>query len=172
MKKTCETCFSEFDRPYRLSFSQWESRRFCSKKCVRRDEKPLSENTHYRTTKFKGKNISKHRLLVQSYLGRKLERFELVHHINENKLDNRIENLKVVSPKDHALEHGQWKHNKIKKCDVCGVEYEPSPTKRAISKTCSKECRYKLTSLTNRNKHAPNSMYRENAYPCQVKNRK
>lgn len=109
---------------------------------------------------------------MEQKLGRKLERFELVHHINENKLDNRIENLKIVTPKEHALEHGQWKHQIKKNCLVCFKEYEPKPTKRASSKTCSKECRYKLTSMTNRNKDAVNSMYRDDAFPSQIKKRK
>ena len=172
MKKICETCSSEFERPYRLSFAQWELRRFCSKKCVTRVVRPLGENTIYRGSKRGGIRKDEHRFIMEQKLGRQLDRFELVHHINENKRDNRIENLKVVTPKEHAIEHGQWKHQKIKKCEVCGIEYEPKPTKRATSKTCSKECRYKLTSLTNRNESAPNSMYRENAYQSQVKSRK
>lgn len=38
MKKPCETCGEEFDRPKKLSVSQWENRRFCSKKCRRKTE--------------------------------------------------------------------------------------------------------------------------------------
>jgi len=38
---------------------------------------------------------------MQCYLGRKLETWEHVHHINGNGLDNRIENLQVLSNSEH-----------------------------------------------------------------------
>lgn len=121
----------------------------------------------YRMTKINGKSRLMHRAIMERHIGRKLSRFELVHHKNGNKKDNNIDNLEVVNPKEHASVHNMQKYPIEKNCEVCGKKYIPKPTKRKISKTCSRECRYKLLSLINCNPNAKNSMYRENAYPCQ-----
>lgn len=42
---------------------------------------------------------------MQNHLGRKLGRFEVVHHINGNKEDNRLKNLEVKSLSEHSKEH-------------------------------------------------------------------
>jgi len=53
----------------------------------------------------KMKAVKEHRLIMETHLGRKLEPWEVVHHINEDKLDNRIENLEVMSFGDHTKHH-------------------------------------------------------------------
>jgi transposase len=49
-----------------------------------------------------------HRVIIENHLGRKLETWEHVHHINEIKHDNRIENLQVMNVSDH-MKHGHQK---------------------------------------------------------------
>ena len=93
----------------------------------------------YRKTKINGKTFNVHRRLMEIHLGRTLTRDEVVHHINGDRLDNRIENLEVMTHKQHAVHHKQ-KHPVTKSCTVCNREYEPHPTKRARSKSCSREC--------------------------------
>jgi hypothetical protein len=51
------------------------------------------------------KYIFQHRLIMQEYLGRELLLSEVVHHINHNKSDNRLENLQVLSRSEHILLH-------------------------------------------------------------------
>ena len=52
-----------------------------------------------------GKKMQLHRHLMEMHLGRKLERHEVVHHKNDNPLDNRIENLEVMTLSDHTRHH-------------------------------------------------------------------
>jgi hypothetical protein len=65
----------------------------------------------YRYVSVDGTKIGQHRHLMQQHLQRKLTRDEVVHHINEDKLDNRIENLVVVSRAEHRRLHRgrKWK---------------------------------------------------------------
>jgi hypothetical protein len=50
-----------------------------------------------------GKWIPEHRIIMEKYLTRKLLKSETIHHINGNKVDNRIENLQILSRSDHHI---------------------------------------------------------------------
>ena len=105
----------------------------------------------YKTCKINGKTKLLHRHLMEQQIGRALLPGEHVHHKNGDRWDNRMENLELLTHKDHMHGHKQ-KHPIVKVCEVCGCEYVPHPTKRKRSKTCSKACSYKLRWINRRKK--------------------
>ena len=51
--------------------------------------------------------VYEHRHLMSQKLGRVLERHEHVHHLNNNGLDNRIENLQLLTNSEHRKLHNK-----------------------------------------------------------------
>lgn len=64
--------------------------------------KPLGlPKRHYKTILVNGNPVREHRYVMEQHIGRKLKSWEDVHHINGDPLDNRIENLIVLTRRDH-----------------------------------------------------------------------
>jgi hypothetical protein len=54
---------------------------------------------------FGTKGIEEHRSVMEQHIGRKLRSNEIVHHINGDRVDNRIENLSVMTRSEHMSHH-------------------------------------------------------------------
>ncbi len=59
----------------------------------------------YRVIGRNGKHKAEHRIVIETNLGRELHTDEVVHHIDGNKLNNAIENLRLMSNAEHTREH-------------------------------------------------------------------
>ena len=58
---------------------------------------------------------SEHRYIMEQHIGRILSKKEVIHHINHNKMDNHIENLKLYSSGGQHIKENHFKlipHNK------------------------------------------------------------
>lgn len=111
----------------------------------------MAYESHYRKVKHpvSGKFVYEHRLVMELHIGRPLLSTEVVHHINHDRHDNRIENLELIASRsEHMKEHhrdpnftqrGPRPH--LQKppvpCAWCGKEFRP-PQKRV--KCCSVSC--------------------------------
>ena len=87
---------------------------FCSKKCVYEYKKENYKHKTYLENGYevryiggynKKGNVKEHRYIMEQHLGRKLNDNEIVHHIDGNKLNNDISNLKVMTKGEHSSFH-------------------------------------------------------------------
>lgn len=162
MTKPCEWC-GNIMQPHPKSATRrhaenpaaFQRRRFCSKACgnawSQAQPKPRLPRVkcRYRNVKIGGVTISEHRHVMSQIVGRPLEPTEYVHHKNLDTQDNKPENLELMSPQAHSIEHNQ-KHPLSKSCVICGAIFTPHKTKRARQQTCGRECMRRLISLRRR----------------------
>lgn len=80
----------------------------------------------YKMLSVRGRKVAEHRLVMERHVGRKLLWNEHVHHVNENKLDNRLENLVITDPGEHHRVHHfrRFRSPTHKQCIRC-MEIKP-----------------------------------------------
>lgn len=79
-----------------------------------------------------------HRLLMEEKIGRLLDRKEVVDHVNGNKLDNRVENLQILSPVLHGKKHAKYAIPFKFICPQCGKEKIIADRNRKFRKKTNK----------------------------------
>lgn len=89
--KNCKICETSLTK---------KQKKVCSRKCLGKHLSKLFRGkgkSLYIQIRVNGERIYLHRHIWEKANGRKLEFGEIIHHINEDKRDNRAENLEVLS---------------------------------------------------------------------------
>jgi hypothetical protein len=94
--KLQESIDSSFGEVYNTATHQPEFMSSNGYKYIYAPDNPHCNNNGY---------VPEHRFIMERVMGRYLLTNEVVHHKNHNRLDNRIENLEVMSKSDHSRLH-------------------------------------------------------------------
>jgi hypothetical protein len=120
---TCDVCSESC--PKRLTKKQmFQQKTYCNLICHGIMQKKMNKRTIYEdgwrikkayygyvvkriwNDRHKGEWVTQHRYNMEQYLGRKLLRTEIVHHIDMDKTNNNINNLWLCNHSTHTTAHG------------------------------------------------------------------
>lgn len=102
-KVTCFLCGS----PFSVHSSKFirNKRFFCRRGCYNIAMRTGSLKNGYKVISVDGKQVLEHRVIVEKSIGRSLLSTEHVHHIDHNRLNNKISNLEIVTLPQHTSIH-------------------------------------------------------------------
>jgi hypothetical protein len=155
-QRTCPTCGSSFHA--RLSAIKKGEGRYCSRVCGNVSRGRVGEENGnwkggrfvrsdgYVSVRVGSKYELEHRHIMEQHIGRTLKKGEQVHHLNEDKSDNRIENLELTNISEHISKYhpskkdlSKWTAIACLNCDVVFAERIKKIQKNP-SCFCSRSC--------------------------------
>lgn len=110
-RKYCAQCNTEFQ-------TEKATQKYCSRSCtyLARQGQPAwnkgqgngwKDKRGYRwvsvTENGKRRQVREHRYVMEQHLARRLEPWEVIHHINGDIADNRLGNLQLISHDEHTI---------------------------------------------------------------------
>lgn len=155
--RTCQECGTILVQRQNEKPGRFATRKYCSTRCVaavgsrasaaRPPTSGVIERNGYLMKWVRGRKQARgssqssgiyvyvHRLVMEAYVGRELASHEVVHHINHDRHDNRIENLRLYnSNAEHRLDETIELRGPKPLCPVCGA------TARRDRTYCSRRC--------------------------------
>ena len=101
----------------------------------------MTEKIYYRGRRHNGIKQDVHRAMMEEHLGRKLDRQEVVHHINGDKHDNRLGNLQVMTLSEHTRHHlsGKPLSEETKKKLSDSLKGRPRPDRWVVTRKQAEE---------------------------------
>lgn len=104
---------------------------------------------NYPGKKYRGRYAYEHHIVFWKYKKTIIKNEEIIHHKNNNKRDNRIENLELLTNQDHSKLHARGKSQIELCCPICAKTFkkELRQFKKRLT-SCSKFCGYKLGHIT------------------------
>jgi len=117
----CPHCGIHYGKREGQSPSHHKRQKYCSTSCSTKSDvgNPLKSGKNhwnwkggvyitksgYKKILIEGKYRLEHIVIMEKSIGRSLAKHECVHHINENRSDNRIENLELMTRSAHGRLH-------------------------------------------------------------------
>jgi hypothetical protein len=108
----CQICNKQFECFISSLRTTCGNKKCISKIISLKNKKYDNYNSSYIPSRKNKKYKDLHRIIMEKYLKIDLLRNEVIHHINGNKQDNRIENLQLMTNCEHSKLHSFLKRNK------------------------------------------------------------
>lgn len=100
--KHCQSCGDKFVYEGRLLTKRFEAAKYCSRSCANnRSDWWKGNATRYRTIALQH---NEHKCVVCGF-----DKIVCIHHIDENKKNNKITNLIPLCPNHHEMFHSKWR---------------------------------------------------------------
>jgi hypothetical protein len=93
------------------------------------------------------RTVLQHREIMEAHIGRRLKRWEVVHHRDEDKRNNSLDNLELTTRPEHSRHHRPEIEYVELECGLCGTQFtkearnERRRTKKGMAGPfCGKSC--------------------------------